>query len=67
MLGRLFRHMLGEDWTARRAFPSAVLDRIGTVITEEEQRHSGELRFVVEGGLPPLRVMAKQSARERAA
>jgi uncharacterized membrane protein len=66
MLGRLLRHLFGEDWAARRAFPPAVLDRITAVIAEQERRHNGELRFVVEGGLPPLRVLGRQSARERA-
>jgi uncharacterized membrane protein len=67
MLARLFRHLVGEDWAARRAFPAPVLDRITAVVAAQEQRHLGELRFVVEGGLPPLRVLAGQSARERAA
>ncbi len=66
MLGRLLRHLFGEDWAARRAFPAAALERITAVIAEQEKRHSGELRFVVEGGLPPLRVLGRQSARARA-
>jgi uncharacterized membrane protein len=66
MLGRLLRHLFGEDWAAQRAFPPAALDRITAVIAEQERRHNGELRFVVEGGLPPLRVLGGQSGRERA-
>ena len=64
---RLLRHLAGEDRAARRAFPEPVLERITAAIAAQEQRHSGELRFVVEGGLPPLRVLKGQTARERAA
>lgn len=67
MPARLFRHLVGEDWAARRAFPAAVLDRITATIAAQEQRHCGELRFVVEGGLPPLRILGGQTARDRAA
>jgi len=66
MIGRLFRHLWLEDWALRRAFPPVVLDRIATLIGDEEQRHSGELRFAVEGGLPPGRVLNRQSAHDRA-
>lgn len=66
MLGRLFRHLWLEDWALRRAFPRALLDRIAALIGEEERRHSGELRFAVEGGLPPGRVLKGQSAHDRA-
>lgn len=63
---RLFRHLCLEDWALRRAFPDAVLDRITAVIGEEERRHSGELRFAVEGGLSPGRVLKRQTAHDRA-
>lgn len=66
MFGRLFRHLWLEDWALRRAFPPVVLDRISTLIGAEERRHSGELRFAVEGGLPPGRVLKRQSAHDRA-
>jgi uncharacterized membrane protein len=66
MLPRLFRHLLGEDWAARRAFPEPVLERITAAIASGEQCHSGELRFVVEGGLPPVCVLRGQTARQRA-
>jgi len=66
MIGRLFRHLWLEDWALRRAFPRKLLDRIAALIGAEERRHSGELRFAVEGGLPPGRVLKGQSAHDRA-
>ncbi len=66
MLARLFRHLWNEEGTLRRAFPPAVLARIGATVTEGEGRHSGELRFAIEGGLSPQQVIRRQSARDRA-
>lgn len=66
MIGRLFRHLCLEDWALRRAFPPVVLERISALIGAEERRHSGELRFAVEGGLPPGRVLTRQTAHDRA-
>jgi len=66
MLSRLIRHVCLEDWALRRAFPREVLQRISALIGEEEGRHTGELRFAVEGGLPPGRVLKGQSAHDRA-
>ena len=64
--GRLLRHLFMEDWALRRAFTRDVLAAIGTAVGTEERRTSGELRFAVEGGLSPWRVLKRQGARDRA-
>lgn len=63
---RWIRHLLLDDWQARRAFPRAVLASIAGAVAENEKRHRGELRFVVEGGLPLGALLAGQSSRQRA-
>jgi len=49
-----------------RAFPSTALARIEQAIAAGERMHRGQLCFVVEGALPPLRVLHKLTPRERA-
>ena len=66
MLMRLLKHAFFSDLAVGRAFPPAVLEGITAAIAEVEKCHSGELRFVVEAALPPLRAWRGQSARERA-
>lgn len=63
---RWIRHLFLDDFAVRRAFPRAVLGAIERRIGEQELRHRGELRFVVEGGLPVQVLFARRSARERA-
>jgi hypothetical protein len=63
---RLLRHLIAEDWSVRRIFPRARLDAIRRVIGQQERRHSGQLRFAVEGGLPLWNLLRGQGARERA-
>jgi uncharacterized membrane protein YgcG len=63
---RWIRHLWLDDLAVRRAFPRAVLDAIERSIATQETRHRGELRFVVEGGLPLGPLLAGRTARERA-
>ena len=49
---RILRHLLAPHWTARFAFPRTALRRIGEAVTRSEKLHRGEIRFVVEGGMP---------------
>jgi len=63
---RWIRHLLLDDIAARRAFPRAALDAIGRAVAEQEKRHRGELRVVIEGGLPLGTLAAGRAARERA-
>jgi uncharacterized membrane protein len=65
-LTRLLKHLLVPDWVARRAFPAASLSRIGRAIRASEQKHDGELRFVIEGALPVRYLLGKKSSRTRA-
>lgn len=63
----MFKHLLAPPWLARRAFPSAALQAIEAAVKAAEQRHAGELRFVVETGLPLSDLWRDISARVRAA
>jgi len=65
-IGRFFRHLLTDHWAARFAFPARVLVAIEGAIVAQEQRHDGELRFVVEAALPLVDLARGMSARERA-
>ena len=65
-IGRVFRHLWADSWKLRRAFPKRSLGNIERAIEEEEQRHGGELRFAVEGGLPLANLVRGQTPRERA-
>ena len=65
-LRRLMRHLLMPDWWALRAFPKAALGRLEQAINAAELGHRGELRVVVEAGLPVYRLLSGQTARARA-
>ncbi len=64
--GRFLRHMLWPDWWVLRAFPKSALRTIEQAITDSERAHQGELRFVVETGLPLHGLLRDQSPRARA-
>ena len=63
---RALKHFVTPDWVALKPFPSPVLDRIEQSIARSEQRHLGELRFALEGGMEPFDVLRGLSARGRA-
>jgi len=65
-LVRIFQHLLAPSWLARRAFPTTALQAIEAAVKAAEQRHAGELRFVVEAGLPLDDLWRDVSARQRA-
>ena len=65
-LRRLLKHLIAPAWLARQAFPSATLQAIESAVKAMEQRHAGELRFVVEAGLPLQYLWHGVTARERA-
>lgn len=50
----------------RKIFPPAVLQRIADAVRASERKHSGELRFAVEGGLDLPDLVRGVSARARA-
>jgi len=63
---RWIRHLFLDHPAVARAFPRATLEAIGRAVAEQEKRHRGELRVVIEGGLPVQALLAGRSARERA-
>ncbi|MFA7268679.1 MAG: TPM domain-containing protein [Sterolibacterium sp.] len=63
---RLVKHLIAPHWLAQRAFPAAVLEAVEAAVRAMERRHAGELRFVVEAGLPLSLLWHDVSARERA-
>jgi uncharacterized membrane protein len=65
-LTRLLKHLLVPDWVARRAFPARSLSKIEKAIRASEQKHDGELRFVMEASLPLRYLLRKKSSRRRA-
>lgn len=65
-LTRIVKHLLSPQWLARRAFPARAMQAIETAVANAEQRHVGELRFVVEAGLPIDELLHDVSTRDRA-
>ena len=63
---RLLRHLIAPSWLARRAFPVETLRTIEAAVKAMEQQHAGELRFVVEAGLPLSQLLHDAPARQRA-
>lgn len=63
---RVFRHLVTDQLSLRRAFPRAVMRAIRDQIGEQEKRHRGELRFAVEASLPLIQLWRGQDARGRA-
>jgi uncharacterized membrane protein len=49
---RAWRHLRSSDGDAKRAFPETTLEAITEAITAGEQTHRGEVRLIVEKGLP---------------
>ena len=65
-IARLLKHLLIPDWVARRAFPTSSLSKIEKAIRASERKHDGELRFVIEAGLPFRYLLRRKSSRTRA-
>jgi uncharacterized membrane protein len=63
---RWIRHLFLDQFVLMRAFPLTVLAAIERAVAQQEKRHRGELRVVIEGGLPLPVLIAGRSARERA-
>ena len=63
---RILKHLLVTQGQVKRAFPPSALKIIEEVIKASEAEHTGEIRFVVEGGLDGMPLFKGQSARERA-
>ena len=63
---RWLQHLFLDQLALSRAFPKAALAAIGRAVAEQERRHRGELRVVIEGGLPLQALVTQRSARQRA-
>lgn len=66
MFKRLARHRAMTRSRLRRAFTPQVFDEIEAAIARSETRHSGEIRYAVEGGLSCGAILARITARTRA-
>jgi len=65
-LARILRHRWWDERDAARAMPEAALQRIETRVAASETGHSGEIRVVIEAGLPISYLWQDLSARDRA-
>ena len=65
-LTRIFRHLALPHWWVRRGFPQSTLAAVERAIAASEARHRGELRLVVEAGLPLGGLLRGESPRARA-
>jgi uncharacterized membrane protein len=63
---RFFRHLLSHHGQVTRHFSVQALQNIERAIHASEQKHQGEIRFVVEAGLHPHEIIGKKSPRARA-
>lgn len=63
---RICKHLLVPQWRVHQFFSKAVLQAIETAISTSEKLHTGELRFVVEGGLLPGYLWRNTTPRRRA-
>ncbi|MDQ6639627.1 MAG: TPM domain-containing protein [Pseudomonadota bacterium] len=65
-LPRLLRHRMLDEQDARRLLGLDALKRIEARVAASEKRHSGEIRVVVEAGLPLSYLRRKATPRDRA-
>ncbi|MFT5643137.1 MAG: putative membrane protein [Janthinobacterium sp.] len=63
---RAFTHLTTTAAAGRRAFPEASLQEIEQKITQGEQRHSAEIRLIVEVALGTRAIIEGISNRQRA-
>lgn len=63
---RLFKHLLTTRLPVKRAFPAESLDVITKAVRASEQKHRGELRFIIEGALPLGVLLKDMTSRQRA-
>ena len=63
---RLLRHRLVDESDARAVLGPEALARIEAHVAASERRHRGEIRVVVEAGLPLSYLRRSASARDRA-
>ena len=65
-LKRFWRHVRMSPIEARRCFPDFTLDAIAREVAASEQRHRGEVCFVVEAELTSSQLWRDTTSRQRA-
>jgi uncharacterized membrane protein len=65
-LARLLKHRMLDESDARRTLTKEALARIEARVGASEKRHRGEIRVVVEAGLPLSYLRRKATPRDRA-
>ena len=65
-ISRFFRHLVSHPWQVGHHFSAEALRNIENAITSSEEKHAGELRFVVEAGLHPYEIVFNKTPRKRA-
>jgi uncharacterized membrane protein len=65
-MNRVLRHLLTTRWRLRRSFPASSLQAIELAIRAAEREHGGEIRLAVETCLDLRRLLAGETARQRA-
>ena len=63
---RFFSHLFSMPWHAARYFPQATLKAIEQAIKTSENKHLGEIRFVIEADLHPLEILFNKTPKKRA-
>jgi hypothetical protein len=63
---RIIKHLIYPQWRVRQAFPTSTMTAIERAIAGSESRHTGELRFAVEGGMDITHLINGISSRNRA-
>ena len=63
---RMLRHRWLDERDSAHALPEAALQRLQARVAEGERRHGGEIRIVVEAGLPLSYLWKNLAARDRA-
>ncbi len=62
----MLRHLWRDQSDTRKAIPPDMVQRLAQRVAASEQRHSGEIRFFVEAGLPVSYLWREATPRERA-
>jgi uncharacterized membrane protein len=65
-LARIVSHRWWDERDAARVLPAPALHRLERLVTNSEQGHSGEIRVVIEAGLPLSYLWQDLTARDRA-
>lgn len=63
---RFLRHTFTLPWRVRQVFPKCSQHAIEELVSESENAHLGEIKFVVESALSPGELVRGMTARQRA-